>query len=65
VPPGTRTGAASPAPQIVHLWFPGSHPSHRTADAAVGAPGELRTDLPIPNGPGAPTEWRDVPTAVE
>jgi hypothetical protein len=42
---------AAPSGQaIVHLWFPGSHPSRRTADAAVGAPGEMAPGRPVPGG---------------
>jgi hypothetical protein len=51
---------AAPRPAL-HLWLPGSHPSHRVADASAGAPGEMRPGYPIPNGPDAPIERDQFP----
>jgi hypothetical protein len=51
---------AAPRPAL-HLWLPGSHPSHRVADASAAAPGEMRPGYPIPNGPEAPIERDQFP----
>jgi hypothetical protein len=47
---------AAPRPAL-HLWLPGSHPSHRTHDASAGnVPGELKPGTVPAGGPQEPPE---------